>query len=60
MTPRAEKCDSSFSDHLTPFPFPTGAEDNLQNILDGADGLQTAGSTLDLIYDVLDKLSKWS
>lgn len=52
--------DSSFSDHLTPFPFPKAAEDNLQNILDGADGLQTAGSTLDLIYDVLDKLPKWS
>lgn len=35
--------DSSFSDHLTSFPFPSAAKDNLENILDGANGSRLQG-----------------
>ena len=41
-----EMWPTSFSDHLTSFPFPWAAEDNLENILDRANGSRLQGSPL--------------
>lgn len=35
--------DSSFSDHLTAFPFPSAVEDNLEKKLNQAKGLNVQG-----------------